>query len=232
MYICIYKFNGRIKNNLRDMKKSNKKMNKKIPIHWLHSQVYCEHQIYLEYVKGVEVEPTPEMQKGKEIHAILEDQHRKKAQLELTIAEALQKAKHEKKSLIGREVPVIGNHLYGLIDEIHFTPYHIVIIDDKPNYRPLFSNKKQVWGYCLAFQEQFKPDLPIIASLRHRDSQKIIWQEKFLEEHKKMVLESVERILDILNGNRKPQPTSKLNKCRNCKLNSVCDVYKMRFEDE
>lgn len=29
----------------------------KIPIHWLHSQAYCEYQIYLEYVKGMEAEP-------------------------------------------------------------------------------------------------------------------------------------------------------------------------------
>jgi len=207
-------------------------MNDKIPIHWLHSQTYCEYQIYLEHVKGMEIEATSEMQKGIEVHAFLEEEHLKRAEIKLKTAEVIQKAKQERKTFIGREVPVIGRQLYGSIDEIHIMPDKIIIIGDKPNYRPFFSNKKQVWGYCLAFQEQFKPNLPIIASLRHRDSQKIIWQEEFLEEHKRIVLESVERILDILNGNRKPQPTSNFDKCRSCRLKSVCDVYKMRFQNE
>jgi len=54
-------------------------MNDKIPIHWLQSQTYCEYQICLEHVKGVKVEPTPEMNYGKEAHAILEENHKKKA---------------------------------------------------------------------------------------------------------------------------------------------------------
>ena len=29
-----------------------------VPIHLLHTQAYCEHQIFLEYVKGIEVAPT------------------------------------------------------------------------------------------------------------------------------------------------------------------------------
>jgi len=205
------------------------RINDKIPIHWLHSQAYCEYQIYLEHVKGIEVEPTPEMQRGKNVHAMLEEEHKKKAELQLSVSDALKKAQVEKTILIGREIPVIGTHLYGFIDEVHFMPYQIVIIDDKPNNFPFITNKKQVWGYCLTFQEQFKPSLPIIASLRHRDTQEIIWQEEFSKEHKQIVMESVERILGILNGNREPQPTSKLSKCKSCKLKHICDIYKTRF---
>ena len=44
-----------------------------------------------------------------------------------------------------------------------------------------------------------------------------------------MVLESVERILKILNKEIEPEPTAKLSKCKSCKLRIVCDVYKSRF---
>lgn len=94
-------------------------MNDKIPIHWLHSQAYCEYQIYLEHVKRIEVEPTPEMNEVKEVHTILED-HKKKAKFKLSINDALRKSQKEKITLIGREIPVTANYLYGLIDEVHF----------------------------------------------------------------------------------------------------------------
>ena len=43
-------------------------MDKKIPIHWLYSQAYCEYQIYLEYVEGVEVDdPRKECRELKKI---------------------------------------------------------------------------------------------------------------------------------------------------------------------
>ena len=45
----------------------------KIPIHWLHTQTYCEYQIYLEKVKGIKAEITEQMKKGKEKHKELED---------------------------------------------------------------------------------------------------------------------------------------------------------------
>lgn len=203
----------------------NNKVGKKIPIHWLHSQAYCEYQIYLEYVRGVEVEPTIEMRIGKNVHLLLEEEHEKKAELKLTVENAIKKAQEEKIVLVGREIPVIGNRLYGSIDEAHFMPDQIVIIDDKPNSVPFLSNKQQVWGYCLAFQEQFNPDIPIVACLRHRDTQEIIWKELFSEEQKNMVLESIERVLGIINKEITPKPTDNVNKCRNCKLRDDCDVY-------
>ena len=193
-------------------------LDEKIPIHWLHSQAYCEYQIYLEHVKGIEIEPTSEMQEGKEIHAILEEEHKKKTEFKLTIEEAIKRAQDEGIILVGREVPVVGDVLWGFIDEIHFTPEYIVIIDDKPNSIPFLSNKQQVWGYCLAFQEQFNLDIPLVACLRHRDTQRIIWRERFLDEHRKIVLESTGRILGIINGYIDPKPTDNINKCRKCKL--------------
>ena len=209
-----------------------KRRNYKIPIHWLHSQGYCEYQIYLEHVKGIKVAPTPEMNKGKEIHSLLEENHKKKAKLKLSTKDALEKSQKEKIILIGREVPVSGNYLYGLIDEVHFTPNRIVIIDDKPNNYPYMTNKKQVWGYCLAFEEQFRAKLPLVACIRHRDTKRIIWKEIFSDVHKNIVLESVERILGIINQDKKAEPTNKVNRCKSCRLKEVCDIYRMRVQND
>lgn len=46
-------------------------MAERIPIHWLHSQAYCEYQIFLEKVKGIQPELTLEVQHGIEAHAAL-----------------------------------------------------------------------------------------------------------------------------------------------------------------
>ena len=43
------------------------------PISWLNQQGYCEYQIYLEYMKGIETPATPEMTHGSDIHRQLED---------------------------------------------------------------------------------------------------------------------------------------------------------------
>lgn len=200
-------------------------MGYKIPIHLLHTQAFCEYQIYLGYVKGFKAPETPEIRKGKDVHQELEKNHLEKAEGAISIKGAISKAKKEKVTLVMREVPVEGECLYGLIDEINFTPSSIIIIDDKPGNYPYISNKKQVWGYCLAFKENYKPSLPLIAALRQRDSQDIFWEELFLEEHKEQALESTQRIIDIIKGVREPQPTSNSYKCRNCRWNNLCDVF-------
>jgi len=195
----------------------------KIPIHWLHSQAYCEYQIYLEHVLGKEGKITSEMEKGKKVHSMLEEKHKEKAEIKLSVKDALEKSQKEKIILVGREVYVENENLMGLIDEIHFTPNKIIIINDKPGDFAYLTNKMQVWGYCLAFQEQFNPKISIVGCIRQRDNQKILWKGDFLDEHKNMVLDAIKRILGIINGNQKPQPTTKISKCKNYRLKDDCD---------
>lgn len=190
----------------------------------LNTLAYCEYQIYLEKVKGIEVKETIEMQKGKEAHSLLEEEHKKKAVHELTVDQAIRKAIFENVKIIGREIPVSGENIYGLIDEAHFMPTQILIIDDKPGNFPYFSNKIQVWGYCLAFQQQYKASLPIFACLRNRDTQQFIWNEKFSDEQRDIVANSVNRIFGILDGDIKPIPAKKESKCGKCRFKQFCDA--------
>ena len=47
------------------------------PISWLNKQGYCEYQIYLEHMKGIETSPTQAMTRGSKIHNDLEDAFKK-----------------------------------------------------------------------------------------------------------------------------------------------------------
>jgi CRISPR/Cas system-associated exonuclease Cas4 (RecB family) len=180
-------------------------------------------------VKGIKTAPTAAMMMGAKRHSILEVEHKERSTEELSVDDALEKAKVEKVLLVAREISVEWSQLKGKIDEIHFMHDQIIIVDDKPNSVAWDSNKVQVWGYCLAFQEQFRPMLPISALLRHRDTQRTVWEEVFTEDHRDRVLIAIERISGIMNGEREPEPTDNINKCRRCSLNNVCDGKRRRF---
>ena len=207
-------------------------MENKVPISLLHTQAFCEYQIYIEHVKRVETEPTPAMRLGRKIHRLLDNEHKKRADVELSVTDALEKSEEEKVTLISREVPVTSGFLYGVIDEIWLMPNQILVIDDKPNSYPFMTNKKQVWGYCLAFKEQFSPKRRLVACLRQRDTFRFVWREVFSQKHKGIVLNSVERILGIINGNRQPEPTGRARKCNSCRFKKDCEIYSVRFSNE
>ncbi|MFC2022655.1 hypothetical protein ACFLTL_00615 [Chloroflexota bacterium] len=198
--------------------------NNLIPIHWLHTHAYCELQIYLEKVQGLEAPPTIEMLAGAAKHDILDKEHEKKAELDLTVKEASTKAQLEAVSLISRDISVKGNALYGRIDEVVFEPARIIIIDDKPSAQPYFTNIIQVWGYCQAFQEMYQPNLPIFGALRQEDTGDIVWLEEFLKDHAMLVSMTVDRIRAILSGIESPQPAGNSRKCKPCRFRGSCSA--------
>ena len=96
-----------------------------IPVHWLHTHAYCEYQLYLEKAIGIEAPPTQEMLAGSSQHSLLDAEHEKKAEIELTVNEAAQKAQIEAVTMISRDIFVRGNSLYGRIDEVLFESIRI-----------------------------------------------------------------------------------------------------------
>ncbi|MFC1904520.1 hypothetical protein ACFLXT_01965 [Chloroflexota bacterium] len=193
-----------------------------VPIHLLHTQAYCERQIYLEHVKGIEAPPSVEMIRGSEKHDALEEAHIEKAEIELSIGDAFVKSEKEGIILISREVFVLGSATYGRIDEIIIEPARLIIIDDKPNAIPYFTNQVQVWGYCHTFKEMYQPEIPIFGALRHEDTGEITWLDQFQEEHTLRVIDGIRRIQAIFSGESKGEPTSNVRKCNSCRLRQSC----------
>lgn len=193
-----------------------------VPVHWLHTFTYCEVQLYLEKGLGIEAPPTMAMIAGAEKHAVLDEGHKERAEVELSVNEASIKAKAEEVILVSRDIHVRGSALYGRIDETVFEPGRIVIIDDKPGIHPYFTNKIQVWGYCHAFREMYQPPVPLFGALRREDTGDLVWLEEFLDDHMSLVEVTVNRIRAILNGMEKPQPAGNSRKCRPCRFNASC----------
>ena len=61
-------------------------------ISWLYAQDYCEYQLYLDQVKGVEVGDTPAMVGGSTENQKLEDEFLAKAEAEYTFEEAVEES--------------------------------------------------------------------------------------------------------------------------------------------
>ena len=125
------------------------------------------------------------------------------------------------------EVDVVGDRLYGRIDEVWLTNRAAYIIDNKPrspNGDPYLSDKRQVLDYCMAFKEQHPEyTLPVVGVVRDRDTGKHLWFKVFDDSDKCDLDDCISRILDIANGLREPVPTQKGQKCRVCRWSPSCD---------
>ncbi|WP_298519851.1 CRISPR-associated protein Cas4 [uncultured Methanobrevibacter sp.] len=194
-------------------------------ISWLNQQGYCEYQIYLEYMKGIETPATPEMTHGSDIHNQLETIFKQDA-TPSTFEEAVEVSKSE--ASMSRECFVISPKygIRGYIDEIWMTPEEIVIIDDKPGRTPYFSTMNQVRAYCLAFKDMTNDERPIKAALRERGTNNLFWIEIFTEDVEKQIEFTINRMHGLLEGSRPFVPTKNPNKCRSCRYKRYCDHYK------
>ena len=198
------------------------------PISWLHTQAYCEYQIYLQNFQGIKPRPTPAMRKGLKRHLKLYRDFKERADEKGTIQELLQKVKAEGISYSSRELGVVGlfSGIYGKIDNIILRPDRIEIIDDKPSERVWSSDVRQVWGYCLAFKENFAPGLPIFGVVQQRDTRAVLFRERLTPEIEQVMRDSViKRIHDLILGLRAFEPTQKPQKCRSCRFGQqgICD---------
>lgn len=195
------------------------------PISWLNKQGYCEYQLYLEHIKGIEVGKTKAMQKGTKIHEKLEKNFKQTA-TETTFDKAIKISKE--KPIVSREVFVISpkNGIRGYIDEIQIKPKEIIIIDDKPGTTPYNSMINQVRAYCLCLKEMLiKDNRTIKGALRQRETGKIFWNETFDNEAEKSIKFLIKRIEGLFQGTKPFIPTKNKNKCKSCRYQSYCKHY-------
>ncbi len=192
------------------------------PISWLNKQGFCEYGIYLENVKGIKANLTEAMIKGTREHSLLESEFREEAE-PATFNEMLETSRTAE--ILSRELPVMSVKygIRGFIDEVWMTPEEFIIIDDKPGNIAYPSSINQIYGYCLAFKDNIEDKRRIIASLRERGTDNIYWSTYFDENAEKLILKSINRIHQLLNGFREYVPTGNPKKCRKCRFNCFCD---------
>ena len=195
------------------------------PISWLNQQGYCEYQLYLENMKGIETAPAREMTHGTNIHQQLEDAFKRDA-TPATFEEVVEISKTE--ATITRECEVISPKygIRGFIDEIWMTPEEIVIIDDKPGRTPYQSTMNQVRAYCLAFKDMTDDKRKIKGALRERGTDNLFWIEVFTEEVESQITFTIDRVQGLLDGSKPFIPTKNPRKCRSCRFKSYCEHFK------
>lgn len=196
------------------------------PISWLHKQEFCEYQIFLENVKGIDTGPTEAIVQGQVEHGRLFEEFQKVA-VPAALGETLARSRVE--SVVSREFPVVdvGHGVYGSIDEVQFTPDSFAVIDDKPGRRTFLSNIHQIQGYCLAFGETVKRDdpRPIVAALRERGTDNIYWKRPFTQSAENDIVGVVDHIHALISGREGFSSSDNPNMCRKCRLLSVCDRF-------
>jgi CRISPR-associated exonuclease Cas4 len=194
------------------------------PISWLQKQDYCEYQIYLENVKGIEVKPTKAMTQGSQQHEQLYNEFAKKAK-PATVEQMLLESKTEQ--IYCREFRVVDleHGIYGLIDEIWLTPEGFIVIDDKPGVKVYPSNIHQVYGYCLAYQSVISQgdQRGIFGALRERGTDNIYWRSPFDKGAIEEIVPLINRIHALLIGKERFTSTDNQNKCKVCPFGSRCD---------
>ena len=195
------------------------------PISWLNQQGYCEYQLYLENMKGIETQPTPAMTQGSKIHHELEEIF-KQDSTPSKFEDAVEASKTE--ASMSREVTVIAPN-YGIrgdIDEIWMKPDEIVIIDDKPGRTPYQSTMNQVRAYCLAYKDMTGEERKIKGALRERGTDNLFWIEIFTPEVEKQIKFTIDRIQGLIDGTRPFVPTKNPKKCRSCRFKNNCEHAK------
>lgn len=196
-------------------------------ISWLNQMAYCEQQLNLQYLKGIETKRTKEMKQGTIEHKNLEDKFletAKKAPLEEII-----NISHKEKT-ISREMFVLSKNygIRGFIDEIWMMPEKIIIIDDKPGKKVYSSAINQIRAYCLAFKDMTNEKRQFIGAIRERGTDNIIYQEEFDENVEANIKEQIKRLHGLFEGTKPFIPTKNPNKCKSCRFQSYCEYAQIK----
>lgn len=153
----------------------------KLPISWLSGLMYCEYSFYLQHVIGLSIK-TPQLVRGVIAHKELQVEHEAKADIEITIPEALQRAIKHKEHIIMRGVDVEDDVLVGRADQVLISPKLVVIVDDKPSNKAFKGYKLQLYGYARTFKNSYKPIQQLMVALRNWETKKIVWKSMFTKE--------------------------------------------------
>ena len=191
-------------------------------ISWLNQMAYCEQQLNLQYLKGIETKRTPQMKQGSSEHKKLEDEFLKTAKT--ATLEEIVDISHKEKT-ISREMFVLSKNygIRGFIDEIWMMPDKIVIIDDKPGKKAYQSAIDQIRAYCLAFKDMINEKRQLVGAIRERGTDNIIYKEEFDENVENNIKERINRLHGLFEGTKPFIPTKNPNKCKSCRFQSYCE---------
>ena len=196
-------------------------------ISWLNQMAYCEQQLKIQYLQGIETKRTAQMKQGSSEHKKLEDEFLKTAKT--APLEEIINISYKQKT-ISREMFVLSEKygIRGFIDEIWVMPDKILIIDDKPGKKAYPSAINQIRAYCLALKDMTNEKRQIYGAIRERGTDKLIYKEEFTENEENHIKERINRLHGLFEGTKPFIPTKNPNKCKSCRFQSYCEYAQLQ----
>jgi|GEM_PF-5993466 CRISPR-associated protein Cas4 len=197
-----------------------------IPVSFLNSFHYCKHQVYLAGVLGIKPHYSVNRRiiKGTLVHRIIRKTCENMGDLIKDIRLAYTISKKEDRTVWGREVPVVGKTLYGIVDELWISPDGALVIEYKPSIRAYKGHKCQVMGYCFALMESLNVSLnsfEIRGKIVSWEYSSVLWEKRLSKTIIRKIKKTVAEIFDILNE-KTPSNRVKSGLCSTCSYHYYC----------
>ncbi len=155
---------------------------------------------------------------GARAHAKKYREHRARAEKKMPIGLAVDLAMAGEE-LIGREIEIFGNGLYGIIDEIRLGPEGATIIDYKASLSD--RGKIQVLAYASALRPLGMQRITV-QIVRTRDDEPL-WEKEFDENDHWFVESLKQRFHSTVRAGIFPKKEDP-NVCSGCPFRKICDI--------
>ncbi len=153
---------------------------------------------------------------GARAHAKKYNEHKERADRKIPLAIAIDIARTGE-TLLGREIEILGNGLYGIIDEIQLYPEEAVIIDFKASLSE--RGKIQALAYAAALAPYGYEHITVRIA-RTRDEE-VLWEKKFDESDKEFIESLKRRFFSMVRAGTFPRSEDP-SVCEDCPFRRIC----------
>ena len=183
----------------------------------LKQYAYCPRIVYYQHVMPVDREPTYKMTYGKETHAALEALERRR-KLRAYGLDAGERMFH-----LWLSSPRLG--LSGKLDLLIRTERGFYPVDFKfTEGRPRRNHFLQLAAYALLVEEQY--GIPVERGFLYLIPSKDVIEVEITDTIKQEVLETIQRIREMVRQEALPPPTSVRARCTDCEYQNYCaDIW-------
>ena len=156
------------------------------------------------------------MARGARAHAKKYDEHKAQADKNMELGLAVDLAMAGKE-LVGREVEIFGNGLYGIVDEVRLYPENAVIIDFKSSLSE--RGKLQVLAYASALRTFGYRQITV--QITRTSDEEVLWEKSFSEDDYWFVESVKQRFYSTICAGIFPKKVDP-DGCKKCPFTNLC----------
>jgi len=168
------------------------------------------------YRKVFGQKPNYAMLKGMQAHVKKYNEHKARAKTRIELGTAVDMAAAGDE-LIGREVEVFGNGIYGIIDEVRLYQGEAVVVDFKSALSP--RGKLQVLAYASALKALGCSQITV--QITRTNDGEVLWEKSFSDDDYWMVESVKQRFYSAVRSGIFPKKAEH-NSCKTCPFAKMC----------